>query len=60
MMACTFDLWYVLKANMFGGLGLEQSNNEKLLENPYLQMLGILQLSGELETNSLSLRQQAG
>jgi hypothetical protein len=26
----------------------QQSNNEKLLENPYLQMCGILQLSNEL------------
>lgn len=26
----------------------QQSNNEKLLENPYLQMRGILQLSNDL------------
>lgn len=27
-----------------------QSNNEKLLENPYLQMRGILQLANDLGT----------
>lgn len=26
----------------------QQSNNEKLLENPYLQMRGILQLANDL------------
>lgn len=26
----------------------QQSNNEKLLENPYLQMRGIIQLSNDL------------
>jgi hypothetical protein len=28
----------------------QQSNNEKLLENPYLQMRGILQLANDLGT----------
>ena len=27
-----------------------QSNNEKLLENPYLQMRGIIQLANDLGT----------
>lgn len=37
-----------LEANDYDGLfSLSQSNNEKLLENPYLQMRGLLQLSNE-------------
>jgi len=27
---------------------MQQNNNEKLLENPFLHMLGILQLSSEM------------
>ncbi|OAE25014.1 hypothetical protein AXG93_523s1190 [Marchantia polymorpha subsp. ruderalis] len=33
----------------------QQSNNEKILENPYLQMRGILQLSSECDSPSFQL-----
>lgn len=32
---------------LFARASAVQSNNEKLLENPYLQMRGILQLSND-------------
>ncbi|GAB2222792.1 hypothetical protein Droror1_Dr00016919 [Drosera rotundifolia] len=50
MMTEDFDRYQHLLQNLV--FKAQQSNNEKLLENPYLQMRGILHLSNEMGTGS--------
>lgn len=50
LVRCMLDLFRMgsLLLTCWGFIAALQSNNEKLLENPYLQMRGILQLANDL------------